>query len=98
MPAEMGAANSVSSCSITSGRSSIQEQGQRRSDAELAIELGASECVSTEEGHEFLTGLDDFIAVRDALEAKLGAPTSAAFHLAGAEPGRRAKTRWPRIC
>jgi len=46
---------------------------------ELAIELGASECVSTEEGHEFLTGLDDFIAVRDALEAKLGAPTSAAF-------------------
>jgi transcriptional/translational regulatory protein YebC/TACO1 len=46
---------------------------------ELAIDMGASECVSNDEGHEFLTGLDDFIAVRDALEAKLGAPSSAAF-------------------
>jgi transcriptional/translational regulatory protein YebC/TACO1 len=46
---------------------------------ELAIELGASECVSTGEGHEFLSALDDFVAVRDALETKLGAPSSAAF-------------------
>ena len=31
------------------------------------------------EGHEFLTGMEDFAAVRDALEAKLGAPASAAI-------------------
>ena len=46
---------------------------------ELALDVGADECVSTEEGHEFLTGLDDFLTVREALEAKLGAPLSAAI-------------------
>ncbi len=46
---------------------------------ELAIETGADEVVSTDEAHEFLTSLDQFIAVRDALEAKLGAPSSAGF-------------------
>jgi len=46
---------------------------------ELALEAGADECVTTEEGHEFLTGLDDFLTVREALEAKLGAPISAAI-------------------
>jgi len=46
---------------------------------ELALDAGADEVVSAEDAHEFLTGLDGFIAVRDALEAKLGAPTSAGF-------------------
>jgi transcriptional/translational regulatory protein YebC/TACO1 len=46
---------------------------------ELALEVGADECVTTDEGHEFLTGLDDFLTVREALEAKLGAPLSAAI-------------------
>ena len=46
---------------------------------ELALDVGADECVTTEEGHEFLTGLDDFLTVREALEAKLGAPVSAAI-------------------
>jgi YebC/PmpR family DNA-binding regulatory protein len=46
---------------------------------ELALEAGADECVTDEEGHEFLTGLENFLSVRETLEAKLGAPTSAAI-------------------
>jgi YebC/PmpR family DNA-binding regulatory protein len=46
---------------------------------EAALDCGANECISTAEGHEFLTSMEDFAAVRDALEAKLGAPTSAAI-------------------
>jgi YebC/PmpR family DNA-binding regulatory protein len=46
---------------------------------EAALDCGANECVSTAEGHEFLTSMEDFAAVRDALEAKLGAPASAAI-------------------
>ena len=44
---------------------------------EAAIEAGADECVSGDDIHEFIAGLEDFGAVRDALEAKLGAPLSA---------------------
>ena len=46
---------------------------------EAALEAGADECVSTDEGHEFLASLESFAGVRDALEAKLGAPQSAAM-------------------
>jgi YebC/PmpR family DNA-binding regulatory protein len=46
---------------------------------EAALEAGADECVSTADSHEFLTGMEDFASVRDALEAKLGAPASAAI-------------------
>jgi YebC/PmpR family DNA-binding regulatory protein len=46
---------------------------------EAALECGANECVSTADGHEFLTGMEDFSTVRDALEARLGAPASAAI-------------------
>ena len=46
---------------------------------EAALDVGANECVSTADGHEFLTSMEDFGAVRDALEAKLGAPASAAI-------------------
>jgi len=46
---------------------------------ELALELGADECITTADGHEFLTGLDTFLTVREALEAMLGAPASAAI-------------------
>ena len=77
---EMGAANSVSFMFDHVGQIVYpRNKGSDDEMLELAIELGASECVSTDEDHEFLTGLDDFIAVRDALEAKLGAPSSAAF-------------------
>ncbi len=44
---------------------------------EAAIEAGADESLSGSKGHEFLCRADDFAAVRDALEAKLGAPQSA---------------------
>ena len=44
---------------------------------EAAIEAGADESVSSSEGHEFLCKADDFGAVRDALEAKLGEAQSA---------------------
>ncbi len=43
---------------------------------ETALDVGAEECVSGEEEHEFLTNPDDFTAVREALEARLGAPAS----------------------
>jgi YebC/PmpR family DNA-binding regulatory protein len=46
---------------------------------EVALEAGAEECVTTADGHEFLTSIGDFAAVRDALEARLGAPSSAAI-------------------
>jgi YebC/PmpR family DNA-binding regulatory protein len=46
---------------------------------EAALETGANECVSAAEGHEFLTGMEDFATVRDALEARLGPPASAAI-------------------
>src|ERR1700741_2708842 len=44
---------------------------------EAAIEAGAEERLSSSDGHEFLCKAEDFAAVRDALEAKLGAPQSA---------------------
>jgi len=39
---------------------------------EAAIEAGADECVSGDEMHEFITSIESFGAVRDALEEKLG--------------------------
>ena len=44
---------------------------------EAAIEAGADESISDSDGHEFVCRMEDFAAVRDALEAKLGAPQSA---------------------
>jgi transcriptional/translational regulatory protein YebC/TACO1 len=44
---------------------------------EAAIDAGAEECVSSDDGHEFIANLEDFGAVRDALEEKLGEPQSA---------------------
>jgi YebC/PmpR family DNA-binding regulatory protein len=44
---------------------------------EAAIEAGADESISSSEGHEFLCRAEDFGAVRDALEAKLGEAQSA---------------------
>jgi len=51
--------------------------GDADSMLELAIDAGADESISSSEGHEFLSKVEDFAAVRDALEAKLGAPISA---------------------
>jgi YebC/PmpR family DNA-binding regulatory protein len=44
---------------------------------DVAIEAGATDCLSDEEGHEFLSAMEDFGVVRDALEAKLGEPSAA---------------------
>jgi YebC/PmpR family DNA-binding regulatory protein len=44
---------------------------------EVAIEAGADECVSDENGHEFLCKPEDFGQVRYALEEKLGAAQAA---------------------
>ncbi|MBE7212669.1 MAG: YebC/PmpR family DNA-binding transcriptional regulator [Gluconacetobacter diazotrophicus] len=44
---------------------------------EAAIEAGADEAASGPDGHEVLCAPDAFFAVRDALEARFGAPDSA---------------------
>ena len=44
---------------------------------EAAIEAGAENVESNETEHEVTTGVDDFFAVRDALEARFGAAESA---------------------
>jgi YebC/PmpR family DNA-binding regulatory protein len=52
-------------------------KGDAEAMLETAIEVGASECLSDGEGHEFLCAIEDFAGVREALEAKLGEPVSA---------------------
>jgi YebC/PmpR family DNA-binding regulatory protein len=44
---------------------------------EAALEAGATNVDSSEAGHEIVTTVDDFARVRDALEAKFGAPERA---------------------
>jgi YebC/PmpR family DNA-binding regulatory protein len=44
---------------------------------EQAIEAGADDVESTEEGHEVTCAIESFFAVRDALEANFGEPESA---------------------
>ena len=51
------------------------DKGSEDAMLEIALEVGAEECVSDEEGHEFLTTPENFATVREALEAKLGAPS-----------------------
>ncbi len=55
-----------------------KEKGSEDAMLEAALEAGADECISGET-HEFITSPESFAAVRDALEAKLGAPASAAI-------------------
>jgi YebC/PmpR family DNA-binding regulatory protein len=51
-----------------------KDKGSEDAMLEVALEVGADECASDEEGHEFLASPDTFGTVRDALEAKLGTP------------------------
>ena len=44
---------------------------------EAAIEGGADDVASTDQGHEVTCAVEDFFAVRDALEARFGEPASA---------------------
>jgi YebC/PmpR family DNA-binding regulatory protein len=55
-----------------------KEKGSEDAMLEAALEAGADECICGET-HEFITSPESFAAVRDALEAKLGAPASAAI-------------------
>jgi transcriptional/translational regulatory protein YebC/TACO1 len=54
-----------------------KDKGSDDAMLETALDVGAEECDSDEEEHEFLTSPEDFATVRDALEAKLGAPATA---------------------
>jgi YebC/PmpR family DNA-binding regulatory protein len=54
-----------------------KDKGSDDAMLEAAIDAGADECISSEDGHEFITSLESYGAVRDALEAKLGQPLSA---------------------
>jgi YebC/PmpR family DNA-binding regulatory protein len=51
--------------------------GQEEAMLEAAIEAGAQDVESDEEGHEVSCAPEDFFAVRDALEARFGSPESA---------------------
>ncbi|MBS0236263.1 MAG: YebC/PmpR family DNA-binding transcriptional regulator [Proteobacteria bacterium] len=44
---------------------------------EAAIEVGADDCISDEDGHEIICAPSHFHQVREALESKLGAPAQA---------------------
>ena len=46
---------------------------------EAALEAGADDVESSEDGHDFYCAPEDFIAVRDALESQLGEPQEAKF-------------------
>jgi YebC/PmpR family DNA-binding regulatory protein len=54
-----------------------KEKGGEDEMLEAALEVGADECISTDQGHEFISTVEDFAGVRDALEAKFGPPASA---------------------
>ncbi|HTQ15273.1 MAG TPA: YebC/PmpR family DNA-binding transcriptional regulator [Rhizomicrobium sp.] len=54
-----------------------KDKGSDDAMLEAAIEVGADECVSGGDGHEFIAALENYGAVRDALEARLGPPQSA---------------------
>jgi YebC/PmpR family DNA-binding regulatory protein len=56
-----------------------KETGSEDAMLEAAIEAGADECVSDENGHEFLCRIEDFGSVRDALEKKFGSPQRASI-------------------
>src|SRR5262249_42673173 len=74
----LGETNSVSFMFARTGVITYpSDKGTADEMLEAAIEAGADESISGSEGHEFLCKAEDFGAVRDALEAKLGEAQSA---------------------
>jgi YebC/PmpR family DNA-binding regulatory protein len=74
----LGETNSVAFQFVRTGVIAYPKSaGSEEAMLELAIESGADECISGDETHEFLSNVDDFGTVRDALEARLGAAQSA---------------------
>jgi YebC/PmpR family DNA-binding regulatory protein len=55
------------------------DKGSEDAMLETALETGADECITSADGHEFICSIENYAAVRDALEARLGAPASAAI-------------------
>ena len=53
------------------------EAGDADTVMEAALEAGADDVDSSEDGHEILTATEDFLAVSEALEAALGTPQEA---------------------
>jgi YebC/PmpR family DNA-binding regulatory protein len=53
-----------------------KDKGSEDAMLEVALDVGAEECSSEGEEHEFLTTPESFATVREALEAKLGTPSS----------------------
>ena len=53
------------------------DKGDADTVMEAAIEAGAEDCSSDDEGHEVVTKVETFQSVRDALEKTLGEPKSA---------------------
>jgi YebC/PmpR family DNA-binding regulatory protein len=51
--------------------------GNEESMLEAAIEAGASDCISDEDGHSVTCAVEEFNGVRDSLTAKFGDPESA---------------------
>ena len=58
-------------------RSMFAKNGGALGELEAAIEAGAEDVESTEDGHEISTSVEDFAAVRDALEARFGTAEAA---------------------
>ena len=54
-----------------------KDKGSEDAMLEAAIDAGADECVSGDVMHEFISSIESFGAVRDALEVKLGPSESA---------------------
>ncbi len=74
----MGETGSVSFMFLRTGSITYPaDKGSADAMLDVAIDAGADECVSTDEGHEFLCAPDNFGGVRDALEAKLGPAATA---------------------
>jgi YebC/PmpR family DNA-binding regulatory protein len=53
-----------------------KDKGSEDAMLEVALDAGAEECSCEGEEHEFLTTPESFATVREALEAKLGTPSS----------------------
>jgi YebC/PmpR family DNA-binding regulatory protein len=76
-----GSLGETNSVSFMFDRLGVVRYGPEVGDAdtvlEAAIEAGAEDAQSDAEGHEITCGMDDFFAVRDAMEQKFGAPAEA---------------------
>ena len=84
------------SCSTVSARSPIRRATASADDMlEAAIEAGAGDVESDEDGHVVISAPEDFNAVRDALEKPFGPALVGAARLAP-EDQRRRSTRTPR--